>query len=290
MKRCIAIILCLVMALSLVACGKNKGVADTTGQPATTQTTTTLQTTEEPAAEATETTAAETKPEETTPENTKPIQPKPTVEPTTEATQPKVPSLLKMSQKEQFETLAGVVGTDVFTVVEKLGWQERDLEEKEENLFSLPLQVYLEGTKYQVYLGIDVQTYKVSEVIYRAEFPAKMPEVARALLTTVKKLDNWIGSGNELEMDCGFDLREATEAEAATALSSEENAYAAILWDYSGHATKEQKEFIENGEAIGGRESALGVTMEYNRICLNDADAGVSDTCMINISVCTIPV
>lgn len=286
MRKLFAMLLCLAVMLSLVACGKNEDAAGTTGQAETVQTIAAA-TTGETVADTTETTAAETNPTQTEPEatnteNTKPSQTTPSAEPTT----PKAPSIQSLSQKEQFEAFAGVVGLHYFDAVEKLGWTEGELTAVETSYFSLPMQVYLEGTKFQVWLGINEQTHRVSEVLYRAEVPTKTLEVAEASLQVVEILDSWAGKNNQLEVDGSFLLRDTTQADVSAGLFMDEWAYSMISWDYSKHATAAQKTFAkECGDSLG-----FGVFLEVSRACLTEGDKVTSDTCTISFSVGLIPV
>lgn len=263
MKKMIAMVLCLATVLSFAACGQNE---DT---PATTQETTTQ--------EATDAVIVTVIPEETITEETEPEETAQT------ETKPTTQTIQALSQKEQFEKLASVVGMNILDAVKKLGWQERDIAEVELNLFSTPLSVYLSGTKYQVFFGISEEV-KVVEVIYRAELPTAQ-KAAGALLKTVATLDQWVGKENELETDSGFELRNTTEAAVSAAISADEYAYAAIIWDYTKQATKAQKEFIAKGETLGGRKSALGVSLEFG--CMGDQAS--ADAYTIAFSVCTVP-
>lgn len=266
MKKIIAIILCFVTVLSLTACKQNGDAPATTEQDVTTQMTTTVATT----VDAT----TETEPEETVQKDTTSTQPKPTV-----------PSIQKLSQKKQFETLAGVVGLSLFDAVEKLGWKESQMKEMETCLYSMPLEVYLDGTKYQVLFGVSENTGKVSEVLYRAELPFQSLEVARVALKTVDIVDQWVGKDNQLEADGSFTLRDTTEVDVSAGLFLDEFAYSMVSWDYSKQAKKTQTEFIkECGEGV-----AFGVFLEVSRACLKEGDKVISDTCLIDFSVGAIP-
>lgn len=293
MKKIIALILCLAMVLSFAACG-NKDAADTTGADTTAPATTMATTPAETEAEAiqpvetkpVETQPEETKPEETKPKETKPTQPQPTVPPTTQgATEPTTPSIQKLSQKEQFEALTGVVGMHLFDAVAKLGWKESEIQEEETCLYASPMTVYLDGTKYQVLLGVSEDNNKVSEVLYRAELSFKALEVAKAALKIVDTLDQWVGKDKQLETDGSFALRDTTEVDVSAGLSIDDFAYCMVSWDYSKQATKTQLDFVKGyGEGV-----AFGVFLEVSRFCIKEEDKVISDTCMIDFSVGVIP-
>lgn len=280
MKKIIAMILCLATVLSFAACGQKEPA--TTGEDTTAPATTTAATTEGTVPEAT--LPADTVPTETKPEKTKPTQP--SVEPTTEgATEPTTPSIQELSQKEQFEALAGIVGMHLFDAVANLGWKESQMREVETCLYASPLTVYLNGTAYQVLLGISEDNNKVTEVLYRAELPFKALEVAKAALKTVDTLDQWVGKDNQLATDGSFALRDTTEVDVSAGLSVDEFAYCMVSWDYSKQAKKTQLDFIkEYGDGV-----AFGVFLEVSRACLKEGDKVTSDTCLIDFSVGAIP-
>ena len=318
MRKLFAMLLCLAVMLSLVACGQKEETPATTGQVETTQTTTTAATTEATVTEATEpmdTAATETKPEETKPEETKPTETKPEEtkpaetkpeetkpeetkpaetkpeetkpeETEPEETKPKIPLIQTMSQKEQLEAFAGVVGMHYFDATEKLGWKESQLLQVETSCYRVPLQVYLDGTEFQVFFGINEDTHKISEVFYKVEVPTNGLEVAQLALNTVSLLDSWLGKENQLAADGSFALRDATQLDISAGIALDEWAYSMLSWDYSRHATAEQKKFVKEC----GNNTGFGVFFEVSRACLTEGDKVTSDTCTISFSVGVIPV
>ena len=179
-----------------------------------------------------------------------------------------------------------MVGMHYFDAVEKLGWSEEELTAVETSYFSLPMQVYLEGIKFQVLFGINEETHQVSEVLYRAESPTKPLENAEAALQVVEILDSWVGKDNQLETDGSFMLRDTTQADVSAGIFMDEWAYSMISWDYSRQATAKQKKFVKE---VGGNVG-FGVFLEVSRACLTEGDEVASDTCTISFSVGLIPV
>ncbi len=290
MKKIIAIILCLAAVLSLAACGGKEDTSATTGQDTTSQATTTAATTEETVADAT--LPADTTPTETKPEETKPAKPQPDVEPTTEgATEPTAPSIQKMSPKEQFEALAGVVGMSLSDALKVLGWQKEGVTKVEDGLYALPLEAYLDGTKYRLHLSCDEDLDTVSEVLYRAELPFDSTKAAEAVLKAVNTVDSWVGKNNALGEDGSFALRNTTQEAVAAGLSGDEYAFCTLVWDCSKYVVKKtQTAYLKECEESefwkeSGTKVTLGVTMEVSRLCQEEAGKVISDTCRIDFFV-----
>ena len=298
MKKIIAMILCLATVLSFAACGGKEDPVATTGEDTTAPATTTAATTEGTVPEATQpadTAPTETKPEETKPEETKPTQPQPSVEPTTEGTtEPTTPLMQKKTPKEQFEALVGVVGKSLPDALKALGWQKEGVTEEEDGLYALPFAVYLDGTKYRLYLSCGEDLDTVVEVLYRAEFPFDSTEAAGAALQAVSTVDNWVGKNNLLEEDGSFALRNTTQKEVAAGLSEDKYAYCTMVWDCSKFVTKTQTAYLKECEEAdswqaSGMKATLGVTMEISHLCKKEAGKVISDTCRIDFLVGVIP-
>lgn len=268
MKKLFTIFLCLAMAVSFAACNKGETATEATTEPITTRATTAA--TEELAPTEAETTAPSV-------QETQPA-------PSEGAVDSSAPAIQKLTQQEQFELLASVVGMDITEAVEKLGWAENEVS-WDDIYATLPLKIYLNGTEFQVLLGNHANDFKVNEVLFSAELPTDPEKVAQAAVKTVALVDKWVGKENQLEAMGSVSLRDTTQQEIADGISWDEMAYSMITWDYSKKADKITQEYMESSSEELGMDGVYGVYFEVSRSCKVEGDQVVSDTCSIVISL-----
>lgn len=197
-----------------------------------------------------------------------------------------------ISELPEYEKLSSLIGCTVDEAIEKMGWQEDEVESYD-GLgieYKTPLTVEYAGVSFRIWLMLNMTEQKIVRVNYRAEYQNAPDTAAKEILQVAQALGAAIGqdTGAELQ-DLDFDIFEITQAQLQETLE-EKSMKQQIHWDLSQVASAFTKNFMKELKDSKGWQlyAERGWPPQY-RLAMTISHIEETDTVYLLLGLCIGP-
>lgn len=181
-----------------------------------------------------------------------------------------------------YAELSPLIGVPMEDALQKMGWQEKDLERRNEFQYKIPMEGEIGGVPFEIRWHTQSGPGKVSAIMYHAEYSGDLDAAIRDTWKVLNAISSTVGKKAVI---WNPKLIDVTEEELREKMESKRFRRAEMFVDLSDVAQKSHKDFIDEQrntdyykKVFGNLGLIYGIYMDVRR---------EEDTVSLDLFLCT---